>query len=601
MTVGTEACGPTELSWTGVESSFAAGFVAYETSQVVVGYRNAGGAVSTLTLGVHYTVTLTGGPPGAVAVIPAAMPAAPGTVIIVRVTPAVQGVDFNDLASYSADVHEKIGDLGAMRDAEARAHALWRDLDDTYSAGGRRILSVGNPVSGADAVNLDFMNNASASVLAQVLAVQTHVDTVAAAIDAALLALGALTGKLVDIEVVIGQSNAAGNAHPISPGVYGTPTVPGSFKWRSGSIQTLADPTGGSDFGSLWPSYCSVKTTIDGVPKLVVNVAVGSTNLADSADPGVNGSTSSGHWRPGGTLLTNAFAAYDAARAAITGIGYSYTVRRVFWNILIGETDAGIWDAISGVGSPSPRDVLIQEHKAGLLAVKGAILVHCGAETRFQVWELGTSDLGDSAGFAAVRQAQNDQMSVRTQMPEPLCRIVSRWQKDAYQMGWMETGELHFNYKMAIFAGELGGFASATGINPPFALRRDIFGEPAAVQTIIGHNKMILFGYGTEGPTFRFDAHKSHAYELHAYGVGHAHDQEFALVDGNGTSLLALFDQLGTLKMQGVLQLAVSTTARPSLLWNAGALPTSPLNGYGAFDGTHYQVRLGGAWVNLDN
>lgn len=116
----TVSAGPTyaELSWTGVETSFNPGIQALSAAHMLLSYRTAGGVVSTLTAGVHLAVArdpVT----RAITATPVALPAAPGTVIFERVTPAVQATSFADLAKYSATVHELLHDAAAMRSAEA--------------------------------------------------------------------------------------------------------------------------------------------------------------------------------------------------------------------------------------------------------------------------------------------------------------------------------------------------------------------------------------------------------------------------------------------------------------------------------------------------
>jgi hypothetical protein len=119
MTVASEAC-YAERAWTGGQTSFAAGFTALDINYVKVRYRDGLGAVTTLTPGLHCTI-VRDALSGAISVVPlAAMPAAPGTVMIERHTPATQDTDLVDGASYSAETHERIADIAAMRSAEHR-------------------------------------------------------------------------------------------------------------------------------------------------------------------------------------------------------------------------------------------------------------------------------------------------------------------------------------------------------------------------------------------------------------------------------------------------------------------------------------------------
>lgn len=117
MTVSTELC-YAERAWTGVETTFAPGFAALDVAHVVVEYRTAAGAVSTLTLGTHYGATRDGS--NIVTVTPIALPAAPGTLLISRATPATQSVAFEDLGDFPPETYNGLFDAAAMRAAEAR-------------------------------------------------------------------------------------------------------------------------------------------------------------------------------------------------------------------------------------------------------------------------------------------------------------------------------------------------------------------------------------------------------------------------------------------------------------------------------------------------
>jgi hypothetical protein len=133
MTVATEACGPSELRWTGVETSFSPGFAAQHPDDVEVYYlADAPDSLRTrLTPGLHYSLTAG----GAVSVTPLAMPAAPGTVTFMRFTPALQETDFSNLGSFAPSIHTALHDASAMRDAELR-----RDL--TNAIGGDIFLAL---------------------------------------------------------------------------------------------------------------------------------------------------------------------------------------------------------------------------------------------------------------------------------------------------------------------------------------------------------------------------------------------------------------------------------------------------------------------------
>lgn len=122
MTVATEAA-YAERSYTGVETLFSPGFSALAAADVHVGYFDSSGASIELTGGVHFSAALDAA--GAVTVTKIAFPSAsvavPVTIWIFRKTPAIQGTDFSNLNQYDPNVHERIADAGAMRDAELRS------------------------------------------------------------------------------------------------------------------------------------------------------------------------------------------------------------------------------------------------------------------------------------------------------------------------------------------------------------------------------------------------------------------------------------------------------------------------------------------------
>jgi hypothetical protein len=117
MTVASEAF-VGQIVWTG-ETTFNPGFSVEKITDVNA-QASSGGVITALAQGIHYTVTL--GTNGAVTInfIVANMPAAPQTVTAFRVTPALQGVDFQDLQDFSADDHEMLHDRWARCIAELR-------------------------------------------------------------------------------------------------------------------------------------------------------------------------------------------------------------------------------------------------------------------------------------------------------------------------------------------------------------------------------------------------------------------------------------------------------------------------------------------------
>jgi hypothetical protein len=130
--VDTETCLALR-NWTGVETQLNAGFRAEAVTDVVVYSRDKVTEIDTLLMqGSDYSVEL--GTDGAVAIVPVALPPPPKTIVIVRNTSALQGVDFQDLESYDPAVHTVLHSRAAMRDAEDKmrhAHTLRTPLGDT--------------------------------------------------------------------------------------------------------------------------------------------------------------------------------------------------------------------------------------------------------------------------------------------------------------------------------------------------------------------------------------------------------------------------------------------------------------------------------------
>ena len=125
-----------------------------DLTHVTVRYRDDGGAETSLTAGLHLELarnSTTGG----VTATPLAMPAAPGTVCFERETPAINTVDFADLAGFSSTTHTLLANACALRDAELRrkaARALgMSNAEDVYDAGG---LEVRNAAAGTTASSL---------------------------------------------------------------------------------------------------------------------------------------------------------------------------------------------------------------------------------------------------------------------------------------------------------------------------------------------------------------------------------------------------------------------------------------------------------------
>lgn len=137
MTISATSYAPAVLNWTGIETSFPAGFQARDRADVSVVSR-VDTIDTALTHGVEITIALDAS--GVVTVTPVAMPDTPATVIISRSTPKNQSVDFSAAPVFSGEVHEQVADIAALRDAEAAYRlgvveaALGDAVDDAAAA-----------------------------------------------------------------------------------------------------------------------------------------------------------------------------------------------------------------------------------------------------------------------------------------------------------------------------------------------------------------------------------------------------------------------------------------------------------------------------------
>ena len=129
-------------NWTGVEASFATGYQALSASDIGVVSIDALLVETALVAGVHYTAALDAG--GYVTVTPVALPPAPTTLRISRVTPATQATSFAGLTDFQPTVHEKLHDASAFRDAELR-----RDNGKAFTAANSANASAGAAAASA--------------------------------------------------------------------------------------------------------------------------------------------------------------------------------------------------------------------------------------------------------------------------------------------------------------------------------------------------------------------------------------------------------------------------------------------------------------------
>ncbi len=118
MTVTTELSRST-FPWTGAETAFACNWPADKAVDVKVYFRTAAGITSEMTVGVNHDVTLAN-ETNLVTILPIALPAAPGTLVVTRETPALVNEVLQDGEGFSLKIIQQLHDRAAMRSAEDR-------------------------------------------------------------------------------------------------------------------------------------------------------------------------------------------------------------------------------------------------------------------------------------------------------------------------------------------------------------------------------------------------------------------------------------------------------------------------------------------------
>ncbi|WP_407155168.1 hypothetical protein [Bradyrhizobium sp. STM 3557] len=253
MTVSSEACGPTNLRWTGVETSFTPGWQAQDVAAVEVYYLAdaPGSAEVLLTLGIHYAAALAAGT-GFVTATPVALPPAPGTLTFLRKTPALQETDFQNLRSFDAATHTRLHDAAAMRDAEQRRDilsAFGADPTQAMIAAASAILAEAiNAVLGAPPTKIDITKSPYQVQFGDLyLAVDTSGGPVVIELPPAI----ARAGRPVIVKDFTGHAAAAGRNISIIPNgaetIEGLNPLPikanyGGFRLRPSTLKYVIDP-----------------------------------------------------------------------------------------------------------------------------------------------------------------------------------------------------------------------------------------------------------------------------------------------------------------------------------------------------------------------
>lgn len=169
MAVSTEVY-RSEHPWTGVETSFNAGWPAALPGYVKGVFRAPSGAETVLVQGVNYTVSIAAGSK-LVTCTPITMPGAAGTVVFYRETPATVEIVLQDNLNTPALVYQDLHDRAAMRDGEIRgeldrALVLPPGASDTgaYEMAGRQFQNIGQPTLPTHAARLQDIQDVVTSV-----------------------------------------------------------------------------------------------------------------------------------------------------------------------------------------------------------------------------------------------------------------------------------------------------------------------------------------------------------------------------------------------------------------------------------------------------
>lgn len=129
----------------------------------------------------------------------------------------------------------------------------------------------------------------------------------------------------VDIFLVAGQSNAQGRGTAAQ-----SPAAPTGVYSDGSSFSALADPVGGANTGSMWPSFANEWFAQTGRRAVICEYAQGGTGLIHLTDP---------NWSPTGVMRQGAA---DLLRNTITAVDASplYTRQNVYVLWVQGESDA---------------------------------------------------------------------------------------------------------------------------------------------------------------------------------------------------------------------------------------------------------------------
>jgi hypothetical protein len=206
----------------------------------------------------------------------------------------------------------------------------------------------------------------------------------------------------VDVFLIAGQSNALGYI----PGAASvtSPSVPSGkvLQYYNGAISNANDPVGAAVMGSAWPAFgVTYYASTTGHLILFVPDAIGGSCQTPQGVQGTGGPPSEDYWSdttsPGG-FWANSVNSVKAAETALTAAGYTPTFKGVLW-------DQGECGAEGGVDENLITGAQYQSALAQMIA---AYRVQFGSSMPFYIFRTGTHINAVDAGYAAVRQAQEN-------------------------------------------------------------------------------------------------------------------------------------------------------------------------------------------------
>lgn len=189
--------------------------------------------------------------------------------------------------------------------------------------------------------------------------------------------------------LMAGQSNAHGSSR--DPENSPVPPANWAFYWNGASLSPLEDPWATASYGSAWPSFAIKFTELTGKGVILVDGATGGTAMAPAADIG------NGYWGgAGGGLRENAVADLNACITHLRSASYAYQFGGVLWSQ--GERDAQSIDA-----STITKADYTSAWANFIAYMRGEL----GDFWPFVFSRTGSKDSGDTAGFQAIRDAQD--------------------------------------------------------------------------------------------------------------------------------------------------------------------------------------------------